>query len=252
MPVQEHPTHRSLTKSLKQLKNSCNIDTSKVRCIVVLSAHWLTETIKVSTNRNPTLLFDYFQFPPETYMYEYPAKGCPEVAKRILTLLNDSGIKAEADEERGFDHGVFIPLMLAFPNADIPIVSVSLHSSLSEKLHLEMGRALEPLRNDVLIIGSGMSYHNMQGFKPAMFPVSKSFSEYLVHACIGVNENHNAKKERLKLLHDWEKAEYARDCHPKSEHLVPLFVVAAAGGSKGSVLLDDKVLNVQVNSFSFS
>mmetsp|Transcript_13114 Transcript_13114/g.15280 ORF Transcript_13114/g.15280 Transcript_13114/m.15280 type:complete len:269 (-) Transcript_13114:116-922(-) len=251
LPLLGHKGHENLTASLKQVQNTARIDVEKVKCILVVSAHWMEETIKVSTNPEPNMIFDYYGFPDSSYKYKYPAKGSPETAEAVLRLLKEAGIEAKEDKNRGFDHGVFVPLMLAFPEANIPVVSMSLKAGLSEEFHVEVGKALEPLRKNVLIVGSGMSYHNMRGFDPSYSEKSKMFSKCLKDACVGTNGKENGKRERLSLLVNWKNMDYASICHPVSEHLVPLFVAAAAGGKSGKVLLDDKVLDVQVNAFSF-
>jgi aromatic ring-opening dioxygenase catalytic subunit (LigB family) len=132
------------------------------RALVVISGHWEEKVVTIQNNPAPPLLYDYYGFPESTYQITFPAPGAPEIAARIAVLLKAAGIECTYDHARGFDHGVFIPLKVAFPKADVPIVQVSLLASMDPAEHIRLGQALAPLRDeDVLIIGSGMSYHNM-------------------------------------------------------------------------------------------
>lgn len=118
----------------------------KPSAIVLFSAHWEEKSVTVHTGENPELLFDYYGFPPHTYELKYPASGAPHLAQRIISLLKAGQIPTKEEKARGWDHGVFIPLKLMFPEGDVPIVQVSLHSSLSPQLHLQIGELLTPLR----------------------------------------------------------------------------------------------------------
>jgi aromatic ring-opening dioxygenase catalytic subunit (LigB family) len=153
----------SISRHLKEVVKKYLPDPPKA--IVVVSAHWESDNdnIKITSSANPSMLFDYHGFPPETYHYEYPAKGDPDLATRIQDILNKEGIGSEKDNVRGFDHGVFVPLLLMYPQAKIPVVCVSLHRSLNAEIHMKIGKALSPLREEkVLILGSGYTFHNMQ------------------------------------------------------------------------------------------
>lgn len=135
-----------ITKHMKELVTK--VIPEKPQAIVVISAHYEANPIAITSSANPSMYFDYYGFPPETYQYQYPAKGSPDLAQKIQKLLSEKGIESELDNKRGFDHGVFVPLMLMYPAADIPVVSVSLHSSLSTDIHLALGNALAPLRDE--------------------------------------------------------------------------------------------------------
>lgn len=199
----------------------------KPKSIVVLSAHWESDPIKISSAEAPKMYYDYSGFPPETYKYQYPAPGSPQLATKIHSLFEDNGIPSELDPARGFDHGVFVPLMLMYPDADIPVVCVSLHSSLSADTNMEVGAALQPLRDEgVLILGSGYTFHNMHAFfnpSPETHEASKLFNEWLKTTITGPG-NVATKLSR------WEQAPGARVAHPREEHLMPLLIVMAAGG----------------------
>lgn len=222
--------------------------------IVLISGHWEEQTVTIQNNPAPPLLFDYQGFPDSTYRLEYPAPGSPGLADRISALLGQAGIASTYDTERGFDHGVFIPLKLAFPDADIPIVQVSLRTDLDPAAHFALGEALQPLRDeDVLILGSGMSYHNMRTLMANMrggsqaAPESQRFDDWLGDVLAG-----GAPEARREALVDWETAPAARIAHPREEHLLPLHVVAgAAGPDAGRRMLKDSVLGAVVSAFQF-
>ena len=135
------------------------------KAIVVVSGHWEEPAFTASAAVAPQLIFDYSGFPEHTYRLTWPSPGDPELAGRLVELLKQAGLPAGLSANRGFDHGVFVPLKVAFPEAKIPVVSLSLAASLDPALHLAAGRALAPLRDEgVLLVGSGMSFHNLRGY----------------------------------------------------------------------------------------
>ncbi len=139
--------------------------TERPTAILVVSGHWEEEVPTVNAGASPPLLFDYNGFPEHTYRLTWPAPGDPALAARVRALLADAGFDSRADTARGFDHGVFVPLKVMFPEPDIPVVQLSLQKSLDPAMHLAIGRSLKPLREEgVLILGSGQSYHNLRGF----------------------------------------------------------------------------------------
>ena len=217
--------------------------------LLVISAHWEETEFSVTEGLRPSLLFDYYGFPEHTYRLTYPAAGSVELATHIKLLLAEAGIAARGDGERGFDHGVFIPFKLIYPDADIPIVQLSLKAGLVPGEHIAVGRALEVLRSKgVLIVGSGMSYHNMRGFGSAgSTPVSDTFDTALTEVvCL---PQASLRNERLGA---WTSLPQARSCHPREEHLLPLMVVAgAAGEDSGQCIFSDHVMNVAVSAFQF-
>src|SRR5690606_7776586 len=138
------------------------------RAVVIVSAHWEESRPTVMSAARPPMLYDYYGFPPESYTIQWPAPGEPALAARVRALLDAAGIESGEDAERGFDHGTFVPMKVAWPDADVPTVQLSLVRGLGPGTHLRVGRALAPLRDEgVLIVGSGMSYHNMRGFGTA-------------------------------------------------------------------------------------
>lgn len=226
-----------LTQHMKEL--SSELLPKRPRSIVVFSAHWEEQTVKITSHERPHLYFDYHGFPKETYEYKYPAPGSPELAKRIQSLLEGEGIKSDLDEKRGFDHGVFVPLMLMYPEADIPVVCVSLHGSLDGGINMRIGKALEHLRNDgILILGSGYTFHNMQAFFNPTYKTTNAsveFNDWLKDTILN-------REDTLDRLRGWETAPGARIVHPREEHLIPLLMTAAAGGidAKSTLIFESK------------
>ena len=247
-------TWRKMASNLSQLAKLPGPNAPKVKAILVASAHWETEAPAVTVAANPPLLYDYYGFPPETYEIEWPAPGDPDLAQRVKRLLTGAGFpNVLENRERGFDHGVFIPLKLAFPAADVPVVQLSLVQGLDPKTHLAMGKALAPLRREgVLIIGSGLSFHNMRAFFGAdekSVAAAESFDKWLDATC-GEDGDASAREPRLER---WATdAPNARACHPREEHLAPLFVVAgAASGERGRKTYADKIGGLAVSGYAF-
>jgi aromatic ring-opening dioxygenase catalytic subunit (LigB family) len=216
--------------------------------VLVISGHWEEEPLAVTSNPAPPLLYDYYGFPEHTYQLKYPAPGSPALAERVSELLTAAGFPVKKDAARGFDHGVFIPFKLIYPDANIPIVQLSLRLGLNAEDHIRIGRALVPLRRDgVLIVGSGMSFHNLRAFGPAAGPVSDQFDEWLTNAVCAPDS-----QIRDDSLAAWEQAPGARLAHPREEHLLPLMVAAGAAGSEqGRKLFQDRVMGVTVSAFGF-
>ena len=221
---------------------------STPRALLVISAHWEMPQPTVLASTNPPLLYDYSGFPPETYALTWPAPGAPLLATRVQNLLGAAGIASGTETKRGYDHGVFIPLKLAYPEAQIPTVQLSLRAGLDPAEHLAIGRALTPLRDEgVLIVGSGMSYHNMRDFNSAPAAAdSKRFDDWLRQA---MGEEQAARDAHLV---NWSQAPAARACHPREEHLLPLMVAAgAAGADRGRAVFSGQALGVQVSAVQF-
>jgi aromatic ring-opening dioxygenase catalytic subunit (LigB family) len=218
------------------------------KAIVVISGHWEQPEFSVSGSPHPPLIYDYQGFPPHTYQLRYDAPGAPALAQQITGLLEQAGFPARLDPERGFDHGVFIPFKLIYPNAEIPIVQLSLKAGLDPRVHIEAGRALKPLRKQgVLIVGSGMSYHNLRGFGPDFGAASGQFDAWLTDA-VGAP---SAQTRNQKLEH-WLTAPHARLAHPREEHLLPLMVASgAAGEDLGRRIFTDRVMGVTVSAYQF-
>jgi aromatic ring-opening dioxygenase catalytic subunit (LigB family) len=217
--------------------------------IVVISAHWEADLFTVTAAPKPPLIYDYYGFPEHTYRLRYDAPGDPALAQTVRELLGAAGMPSRADRERGFDHGMFVPFKLIYPDADIPIVQLSLKAGLDPALHIAAGRALAPLRDDnVLIVGSGMSYHNRVAFRRGE-PPSRSgiFDSWLTGAVTDPDPS-----RRDVLLADWAAAPSARDAHPREEHLIPLMVAAGAGETDiGRRVHADHVMGATVSAYQF-
>ena len=201
------------------------------RAILCVSAHWEEDRFTVQTSPNPSMLYDYGGFPDFTYRIQYPAPGSPEVAERVGELLSDAGIPVGFDDRRGYDHGTFCPLYVSYPGADVPILQLSLRQNLDPAVHLAAGRALAPLRDEnVLILGSGFSYHNLRAFGRAGAESSHQFDSWLATTML-----ESSPDERTSRLIDWERAPAARACHPREEHLLPLMVAVGAAETDDAV-----------------
>lgn len=214
--------------------------------ILVVSAHWEAPVFTVGSAGRPALVFDYYGFPEHTYRLEFGAPGSPGLAQRVRHLLGDANIASAEDDQRGWDHGVFVPLKLVTPDADIPVVQLSLKADLDPEAHLAAGRALAPLRDEgVLIVGSGMSWHNTRGVSPASAEHSMTFDRWLEDAV-----THPANREAA--LAQWDAAPHGREGHPREEHLLPLMVAAgAAAGERAVVAFRDRVMNGVVSAVEF-
>jgi len=223
---------------------------AKPKAIVLISGHWLEDEFRVTGGAQPGLIYDYNGFPAHTYELRYPAPGHPALAARIVELLSTAGMSASRDDERGYDHGVFIPLKLMFPEAQIPVVQLSLRNDLDPQALLDAGQALAGLRDEgVLIVGSGMSFHNMRGYGDARFgPISDEFDAWLSSAVESEPSQRNA------ALLAWAQAPSARLCHPPrgEEHLLPLMVAAGAGSDAGGrKLFSDRIMETTLSAFGF-
>jgi aromatic ring-opening dioxygenase catalytic subunit (LigB family) len=240
---------RAYAKTARELAALPQQLPEKPKAVLVVSGHWEEREFKVGTSERPPMIFDYYGFPEHTYQISYPAPGSPELASRVRSLIESSGIKCQEDPSHGLDHGIFIPLYLMYPNADVPIVPLSLKSSYDPAEHIRLGEALRPLREEgVLIIGSGLSYHNMRGFRTGGgAEVSETFESWL-------NETISQPSAALRndrLVH-WEKAPSARLAHPQEDHLLPLMVVAGvAGEGPGRRIFIDHVMGVAMASYRF-
>ena len=220
---------------------------AKPTAILLVSAHWETVEVTLTSGARPQLIYDYYGFPEDTYSLTYPAPGCPGLAARAAGLLADAGIDCALDAQHGWDHGVFIPLKVIYPDAGIPVVAMSLQSDMAPAAHIAIGRALAPLRDDgILLIGSGMSYHNLNQFADA--PVASSrFDNWLDMALAG------SAAHRAEHLARWSRAPCARLAHPREEHLLPLMVASGAGSDLPATRIwEGSVGGSRISSWAFS
>lgn len=248
MPVMGDPSHERLVDFLRGTEDRIG----RPAAIVVISAHWESTRPRLTSGVAPELIYDYGGFPEETYRLRYPAPGAPELAARIARMLDDAGLDPELDATRGFDHGVFIPLLLMYPDASIPVVQLSMLRSLDPTAHIEMGASIAPLADDdILILGSGFTFHNMQAFGAARpvtggDPENEAFEAWLRDTCTSADIT---EAERTTRLIDWADAPGARWCHPREEHLLPLHVCYGAGGGPAAQVFDDLVLGKRTSAY---
>lgn len=225
------------------------------KTILLVTAHWESEHPALSVAPRPGMLFDYYGFPEETYHYQYPAHGAPELVEPVVSALAARGIESTLDAERGFDHGTFVPMMLMRPEADIPILQMSLMSSLDPAGHIAMGRALAGLLDDdVTLIGSGFSFHNIEALigrsrvdREEGYALAKAFHDWIDDA---VCDGGIQPAERERRLSGWEAARGARFCHPREEHLLPLHVCYGAAAEAG--LAVEKIFSEPVKGYQTS
>jgi aromatic ring-opening dioxygenase catalytic subunit (LigB family) len=218
------------------------------KAILVVSAHWEEPVFTVGAAARPELIYDYSGFPEHTYQLTWPAPGEPKLAARVAHLLSQAGLPVSVSVSRGLDHGVFVPLKLAFPEARIPVVPLSLAASLDSELHLAAGRALASLRDEgVLIVASGMSFHNLRGyFQPETPERARAFDAWLTRAV------ESPSPERTALLTNWREAPFAAYAHPREEHLIPLMVAAGAGSeAPGKRIFGDEPMDAALSAYRF-
>ncbi len=204
-------------------------DLPRPRAILCVSAHWLAEVPTVSLAERPETIHDFYGFDRALYELVYPAPGAPELARRTAELLSQAGIHCEGTPERGLDHGAWEPLMLMYPEADVPVTQLSLQADADPAAHLNLGRALAPLRAEgVLIVGSGTATHNLDQWRadPVATPEwAVEFDDWLSAAV--------ARGDAQAIVNYRAEAPLAALAHPSEEHYLPLPVAMGAGGADG-------------------
>jgi aromatic ring-opening dioxygenase catalytic subunit (LigB family) len=216
-----YDAHRKLEASLQRLPQLVG-ETPKA--VLMISAHWEDKDFSVMSHASPPMLYDYSGFPENTHQIRYTAPGAPKLAEQVHGLLQSAGIASGFDPVRGFDHGAFVPMAVMYPDASVPLVQLSLKRGLDPQAHLAAGRALAPLRDEgVLIVGSGLSYHNLRMLGPESKAPSAAFDGWLRRTLEGTDF-----EQRTATLASWETAPSARIAHPREEHLLPLMVAAGA------------------------
>jgi aromatic ring-opening dioxygenase catalytic subunit (LigB family) len=220
--------------------------------LLVVSGHWEEPAFTASAASVPKRIFDYSGFPEHTYQLTWPAPGDPTLAARVALLLEEAGLPSALSPTRGYDHGVFIPLKVAFPQAQIPVVTLSLSvlttGQFDPALHLAAGKALAPLRDEgVLIIGSGMSFHNLRAYmRPETPERARAFDAWLTDAV------ESRQSQRSAQLAEWRSAPFAAFAHPREEHLIPLMVAAGAGGeAPGKRIFHDQPMGATISAYRF-
>ena len=239
LPILGDPGHQKMIDFMTTLPKQLR----KPDAILVISAHWEEKETSLLGASNPPLFYDYYGFPPAAYEIDYPVAGNPALAEKIAEVFASAEIASRIELERGFDHGVFIPLKLMYPEADIPVVQLSLIRGLDAAAHIALGNALrELLAENILIVGSGFSFHNQSAFfnsKPgAPDPANEAFQNWLVETCTASI----SQPEREKRLSAWEAAPAARYSHPREEHLLPLHICAGMAKAPAKVIFDDQII----------
>ena len=246
LPILGDAGHKAMLDFMTRLPTRLK----KPDAILVVSAHWEESAATLLAAQNPPMFYDYYGFPKEAYDIVYPASGSPELANRIAGILNKKNIPARLDPTRGFDHGLFIPLKMMYPQADIPSLQLSLLRGLNPSAHIALGKALRELMNEnILVIGSGFSFHNMRAFlwegsfQPD--PANDAFQDWLIETCTGPM----AQSEREGRLVEWQKAPSARYCHPREEHLLPVHVCVGMADKPAELVFDDLILGKRSVAF---
>ncbi len=248
LPILGDPYHKAMVEFMVGLPSLLR----RPEAILVISAHWEERNATLLGAERPAMFYDYYGFPPKAYEIQYPAPGSPALARKIASLLEEAGVASRIDLQRGFDHGLFIPLKLMYPKADIPAIQLSLLRGLDAAAHIALGKALRGLRDQaILVIGSGFSFHNLRAFfggeAGAPDPANDAFQDWLIDTC-SVKADETARERQLV---QWEKAPSARYCHPREEHLLPVHVCVGMAGRPATVIFDDQILHKRSVAFAW-
>ncbi len=246
LPILGDAGHTAMVEFMTRLPSKLK----RPDAILVISAHWEESAATLLGAQTPPMFYDYYGFPDEAYTITYPAPGSPEYAGRIAELLGAHQIPARIDLQRGYDHGLFIPLNLMYPQADIPCLQLSLLRGLDPAAHIALGKALRGLVNEnLLVIGSGFSFHNLRAFSwqgtDSPDPANDAFQNWLIEVCTCPI----SQAEREQRLIEWEKAPSARYCHPREEHLLPLHVCLGMADRPAELVFDDRILGKRSVAF---
>ncbi len=247
LPLLGDPAHEEMVTHLQSIA----ANTERPEAIIVVSAHWEERAATITGAAAPDMIYDYYGFPPEAYEIQYPAPGNPDLARRLRACLQDHDINVVLDAERGFDHGLYIPLRIMYPEADIPCIQLSLLESLDPAAHISLGEAVADISGDgVLVIGSGFSFHNMAAFfgSDASLPDEKNsaFERWLIETCSDADLD---EAERTRRLLTWESAPHARYCHPREEHLLPLHVCYGIAKRAAGAVVELSILNKKASFY---
>ena len=223
---------------------------TRPEAILVVSAHWEESAATLLSAQNPRMFYDYYGFPEEAYQITYPAPGNPELANKIAGYLKEKALPVRTDPQRGFDHGLFIPLKMMYPQADIPSLQLSLIRGLDPVAHIALGKALrELMKENILVIGSGFSFHNLNAFawegSGGSDPANERFQNWLIETCTAPMD----QAGREQRLIEWERAPSARYCHPREEHLLPLHVCLGLARKPASLIFDDQIMGKRSVAF---
>lgn len=246
LPILDDSSHYQMIKFMKDIPSKIQ----KPDSIIVFSAHWEEDIVTIQSGKEPEIMYDYYGFPEPTYSIKYPCKGDSELALKIAKLFKSNDIKYRLDDKRPYDHGSYIPLKMMYPNADIPVVQISLHHNLDPLTHLNIGKVLRPILEDnILIIGSGFSFHNMQKFDFAGKNIEDSLNNQFQDKLIKICCSEKDEEKKWEYLIEWEKISGARYCHPREEHLLPLLVCVGLSKDVGTKVFDNYILGKRATAF---
>ena len=250
LPLLNDNRHVEMKDTLHKIASSI----PKPDVILLISAHWEEDIPTITGASAPSLLYDYYGFPDKAYQIQYPAKGQPDFANRLKEQLHKEGIKTNLSLERGFDHGMFVPLKIMYADADVPCVQLSLSSSLDAKFHIQMGRAIQNLplleEEQVLLIGSGFSFHNLRAFfAQTNADIDKKNQDFDTWLQATMTSKAISEQDRENALINWSAAPSAEFCHPRSEHLLPLHVCYGAAGRASDEVFSLQILEKQASMF---
>lgn len=247
LPLLGEKSHKEMVAGLEKIADILK----KPSAIIVVSAHWEEDRPTLTSGAYPPLIYDYAGFPKEAYEISYSAPGNPQLANKVSAVLKNKGIEAKLDGKRGFDHGLFIPLKIMYPDANIPCIQLSLVKTLDPAEHLHIGKALAGLdEENLLVIGSGFSFHNLKAFfspcTDKIQSMNESFEQWLIDTC----SNHELKEEeREQRLIQWENAPAARFCHPREEHFIPLHVCCGLVQTQARQVFQWNVMGKKVSAY---
>lgn len=250
LPLLGDPAHQEMVDNLQSFAK----EVRKPEAVVVFSAHWEESEVSIISNPRPSLYYDYYGFPEESYHIQYPVSGNPPLADKIQTLLSHKNIPTEMEATRGLDHGVFVPLKIMYPEADIPVIQISLLNGLDPEKHIQLGRALRSLLSEnILILGSGFSFHNLKAFFGARDQQSRqlneAFDDWLTETCMSASLHEFDRAERLM---EWQNAPGALYCHPREEHLIPLHICYGLAQRAADKRLSFDVMGKRASCFIWS
>lgn len=246
LPILGDVSHQAMVAFMRNLPAQLR----EPDAVLVISAHWEESTITVMNAEAPPLFYDYYGFPKEAYELTYPAPGSPALADRIVKVLQQKEFPVRTDAQRGFDHGLFIPLKLMYPQANIPALQISLLQGLDAAKHIALGNALNALMGEnILVIGSGFSFHNMRAFSWQGNSVEDTANDAFQNWLIEVMTRYPSQQEREQQMVAWEQAPAARYCHPREEHLLPLHVCLGMANKPAELIFDDTILGKRAVAF---
>jgi aromatic ring-opening dioxygenase catalytic subunit (LigB family) len=248
MKAERGSTYVQLEASLHEVRRELG---PAPRAVLMVSGHWEADRFLLSSAARPPMEYDYYGFPEHTYHIRYDAPGAPALADTVRAMIERGGVVAGVDPQRGFDHGTFTLMHTMYPEAELPVVQLSIRADFDPAEHIRVGELIAPLRDEgVLIIGSGLSYHDLRGMRSsAGAAASAGFDRWLNDTLTG-----SPPDERRRRLLRWSAAPAARAAHPREDHLIPLMVaVGAAGEDAGTRIYHqgDFMGAITVSSYRF-